>query len=391
MVEQYLFEFFSERTAPVSAITLVILLSIIAERSLSNLNSRDLQSYLGLSGASKALFYFLLLLWGALFSFLFVGLLILITDIIRPGIPRNDAEQAIWRFTLTKVTASTAVMVALIALPFTLVRLSFLSRQTSAQESGILVDRMNSANEALGSTITSEGVAVPNLAVRVGAIIALEKIADDVVAERQNILRMLAFYIFERASNSAPPAGQKKGLPSDIQAALDACKQIVDHLKKDGLLENEQIIDLRGAGFGNWRLLNSCFSNSLLNVVDFTKSGLYGAMFEHCHLRAIRAVGTRFSNVDFNYCTLRDWETGKNTALVNCSFRGTALYRLDFQKVKIDGTDFSSAYADRSVQLPNGIRRPRHWSKKNLAEERFRMALKRWRRWEEAGRSGSYT
>ena len=144
-------------------------------------------------------------------------------------IPNPDQQKQVWnwRFTLAQLAALTTVLGAVIALPVTINRLILSRRQTKTAEEGLITDRINKAVEMLGADKTvkrqrrrgnsrlayakgedgkpdftkpiMEEVSEPNIEVRIGAIYALERIAQDSDRDHVQIMEILCAYIRQNA------------------------------------------------------------------------------------------------------------------------------------------------------------------------------------------------
>ena len=100
-----------------------------------------------------------------------------------------------------------AALAGLIALPMTLIRLHYTRRQTLAEEEGLIPDRINAAVLGLGAEKTVKDAVngqvlertEPNIEVRIGAILALERIAKNNLDVHVQIMELLGTYIRENA------------------------------------------------------------------------------------------------------------------------------------------------------------------------------------------------
>ena len=101
-----------------------------------------------------------------------------------------------------------AALAGLIALPVTLIRLHYTRRQTLAEEEGLITDRINAAVLGLGAEktvkVTEDGQVIertePNIEVRIGAILALERIAKNNLDVHVQIMEIFTTYPIENAS-----------------------------------------------------------------------------------------------------------------------------------------------------------------------------------------------
>ena len=104
---------------------------------------------LGLNGVPFSAVLPFLLFLALLFSGLLFGLLALLQEIFSQGFPEGKDAKAEWRFVLTKIAAFTAVLGAVVALPFTLIRLSLNRQQVDTALEALTNDKMNTAVDDL--------------------------------------------------------------------------------------------------------------------------------------------------------------------------------------------------------------------------------------------------
>jgi uncharacterized protein YjbI with pentapeptide repeats len=218
-------------------------------------------------------------LWSLLFLTFVAGLLWVIGHLLWHG-PALTAEDAPdYRWHLLTLTALTAALGAVVALPFTLLRTGYAARQTRTAEENLTTDLINKAVEGLGAqkevnrlgrtvrfadendrpdsifelkgtresdeTVKVTHVAdwqnitqtVPNIEVRFGAIYALERIAQDSDRDHVRIMEILCAYIRQNApaSGAQPnPLGRWPDYPEDTnQEVLKERGEKLDARKAD--------------------------------------------------------------------------------------------------------------------------------------------------------------
>lgn len=196
---------------------------LIARLPVSNYTGQSvplvvLRDKLGLQGINSGLFFIGFMLWLVLFLLLFAGLVWAIADIIVAAIPKPAEQEAVWawRFSILKLASLTAVLGAVVALPFTLIKLSLTQQQNRISQEGLITDRINRAVEQLGHAEPS---------VRMGAILQLERILRDSEVDRVMVLETLNAYIKERSAIEARENEDidrsDLGVSIDVQAALN--------------------------------------------------------------------------------------------------------------------------------------------------------------------------
>lgn len=146
----------------------------------------SLRDTMGLNGISLVIIWAVAMVWTAIVCLLLFGLVRGTLGLIWLDIPIAKTEVWDWRFSIAQIVALTTVLGAVLAFPFTLVRLEYNSRQTKTAEQVHITDRIGQAVEQLGNT---------NVAVRMGAIHSLERVMRDSEEDRVMIMRTLNAYL----------------------------------------------------------------------------------------------------------------------------------------------------------------------------------------------------
>ncbi|MFS4438701.1 pentapeptide repeat-containing protein [Paracoccaceae bacterium GXU_MW_L88] len=175
----------------------------------------ELKGILGAENMHPWLFYGVAIIWAGVALFLLCGLMLTIGRVVFSAFPITDENLVKARFGLLSVAAITATLAAVIALPFSLLRARDMHRQTTAQEEDLLTTRINEAVTALGSQKEYSYVrrakvyteTRPNLEVRIGAILALERLAQKNLDVHIQIMEILCAYVRENA-----PASEARAL-----------------------------------------------------------------------------------------------------------------------------------------------------------------------------------
>lgn len=156
----------------------------------------------------------LALVWLLLLTMLVFGLFWVVVTLLWQAGAQTPGEVLDLRWSLLTLTALTAALGAVVALPFTLIRTHSHARQTQVAEQGLLADRITRSVEALSND---------DIIVRTGAIYALEKIMRDSVESRISLWKIVNAYLLrEQESLTIRVASPtQKRLREDLQAALD--------------------------------------------------------------------------------------------------------------------------------------------------------------------------
>lgn len=183
-------------------------------------------------------------------------------------------------------------------------------------------DRLDLDRDANFTTRYTQAIAqlgdTSSLAIRLGGVYALERLAGESMQDRQTIVDVLAAFLREKSV--APPRGVKQpihaAITGDIHAAAVALGRITSARRPT------QPTDLRGANLAGARLIGADFSEALLEGASFSGSDLRGATFNDAVI-----VDTDFGGAD-----LRD-----------AQFIATVIHDANFFEANLVGTQFTNA------------------------------------------------
>ena len=254
-----------------------------------------------------------------------------------------------------------AALVAAATLIFTLIRVWIVERTTTATEEGLITDRINAAVASLGAEKTikedDKERTVPNIEVRIGAILALERMAKKNADVHIQIMEILTAYIRENAPVTEEEHERKPR--QDIQLAFTVIgrrppKRIaLERLQKFRLdLNNCDLTRIEGRGF------------------DFAKADFIGTRFVRSHLVT--------ANMQYAYLVNANLQHARH--LTDAFLRGAALKSIDFTNIPISQDQLELTFGDESVILPKSLDRPSHWPHEDLSPTLFRH---QWRAWHE--------
>ncbi|SFS44121.1 Uncharacterized protein YjbI, contains pentapeptide repeats [Sulfitobacter marinus] len=332
----------------------------------------QLQKRLGLSGFNSGLLFVAIALWAVIFGSLVLGLLAVVWSFILAATPQGSEQTWDWRFSLAKMAALTATVGAVVALPFTMIRLTLTQRQTLAAEEGLITDRISKAVEGLGAEKTvkdkDDESTKPNLEVRIGAIYALERIAQDSLRDHIQIMEILCAYIRENAplreteknpfqiwedkaaedadKPKMPGSGEiytwAKKLPkprTDIQVALEVIGR-----RASRQIKVEREATVRGSAVGyRLDLRSTCLQGADLRELEFTR-----CLFNQAQLQGADLLMAQLQGAELNGAELQ----GAN--LYGAKLQGARLGRAQLQgaylsAAKLQGADLSAAQLQRAI------------------------------------------
>ena len=234
------------------------------------------------------------------------------------------------------------------------------ARNLAIAQEGQITDRFTKAIEQLGNK--------DSIAVRLGGIYALERIAKDSERDHWPIMEILTAYVRENApwrEEEGPVSHDVEKVkdtlkppPADIQSILDVISRRTRSYEK-----SDQHIYLFRTNLRRCLLHNANLEKAYLAQVHLEWSYLNGANFEGAflHLAHLEEAFLREANL-------------KNADLTNAYLKGAKLIYAEFngatlQGCHLEGTSLTyakgltqdqinSAYTDEKTELPSGLKIP---------------------------------
>ncbi|MBT2130702.1 pentapeptide repeat-containing protein [Planktotalea lamellibrachiae] len=332
------------------------------------------------------------------------------------------------------------VLAAFVGFPFVVWRAVVAHRQADTAQQDMITDRINKAVENLGTTrlVREKTLKIhterqppaqnnpfkikpdsafsmfgnetpndthnevervePNLEVRLGGILALERIAQEEPSFHIQIMEILTAYVRE---NSRVRSSTQ--MRTDIQLTIEVIgrrsQQQIDierhnsrsNLGPDGSgfsldlsscdLSGVRVVELNleHANFHGTDFRNSLFSRCQLQHSRFANSSFKGVLFIQCSLASVHLSEISLSDASFNNCDLSrafvtDCATNTETVFSECSVEGTAFRKVDLSEIQDFATNFGLSFLDGSSASPAGydIDRPDHWSSEELSYLSFK-------------------
>jgi uncharacterized protein YjbI with pentapeptide repeats len=212
---------------------------------------------------------------------------------------------------------------------FALFALYLTFRRVKVAEQGHITDRYTKAIEQLGA-LTAENK--PNVEVRLGAIYALERTAQDSSRDHWTIMEVLTAYVRQNAAapEQVPTKEENekaiaKGPATEIKAILT----VLGRRRKDRGREQEgQFLDL---------------SQSDLRGADLTESDVVGASFERAHLEGSFFQWAHVGEACFDNAHV-EGARFDGAHLENATFRVAHLEGAEFYAADVEGAHFSEAH-----------------------------------------------
>ena len=264
-------------------------------------------------------------------------------------------------------------LVAAATLFFTLIKTWINERTTTAEEEGLITDRINAAVASLGAEKTikkgkdEDEETVPNIEVRIGAILALERMAKKNADVHIQIMEILTAYIRENAPVTEEKHNRKPR--QDVQLAFTvigrrpeesiALERMHDfHLD----LRNCDLtrIVIHGLNFDCARFDDSIFNSAILIVTSMQSS----------YLNRVSMRSAYLSNVNFN--KVKFFET--------VSLEFSCVRKCNLSDSGISQDQINVVFGDGSVTLPDSITWPSHWPKEELSDREFYTKWEEWKK-----------
>ena len=205
----------------------------------------------------------------------------------------------------------------------------FTFRQFQLNQEGHITDRFTHAIDQLGDE---------KLAVRVGGIAALGRIARDSAKDHEPVMESLAAFVRERSNElrqgqAANTADDIPHLGGDLQTAAT----ILGHRPERRQRAESRRINLRGACLGRVHLRKAHYEGMALTNADFRRAQLTGIHLNHALLRGAR----------FEKAMLEEAHLG-GAFLVGADLRYARLAAADFDKAWLFGANFEGAQVNRA-------------------------------------------
>ncbi len=242
-------------------------------------------------------------------------------------------------------------------------------RQNDTAEQGLITDRINKATEGLGKNDKDGN---PVREVRLGALYALERIAQDSLRDHIRIMKIICGYVrINRLLWDAKVRKiEKEPVQEDIRAAINIIANRYNwttdknHLKTE---KNQRYkLDLRYCNLHNVDLYDAELSGASLIGAILTRAILVRAKFNDANL----------SEVNLNDATLigADMENAKTTVAY--------AYKVDLSECKnLTQEQLDDMYCGMDVTIDKEkFNRPDHWPKINLSEDAFIKEYNKWKK-----------
>ena len=278
-------------------------------------------------------------------------------------------------------------LAGLAALPFFLIRMWVEERKTKTAEQGHMTDRINKAVEALGAEKTSKNLdektgevrefTEPNLEVRIGAILALERISQDSQRDHWPVMEILTAYLKNNTSL------EKNPLPVELANLPDIDKhnnrsyssKLVNYMQKfpDPRSDIQLIMTVLGRRSWTDRAI-SYFKEQVLDLryLNLCKVNLIGAKFLAAEFSCSCLIGSYLNHTNLNYADLSGTNLAcsklNNTNLSFTNLTAANLSHVNLTYIDQEFVNFDLSFGDIGTLLSDGIKRPEHWNLQMLEQ-----------------------
>lgn len=261
------------------------------------------------------------------------------------------------------------VLAAVIGVPFLVWRSVVAHMQVTVAEQGQITDRINKAVDGLGATksvkrqrVNSKGkkvfekgeleepdfskpvmeeISEPNLEVRIGAIYALERIAQDSPRDHIQIVDVICAYIRNNAQQTNLTVREAPFKRATIRPDVQVALQVLGRRRENGKrIERQRFhrmdlsgTDLSGADFSKGDFFGAILANCRLEACDFDETDLGGAQFQGSLLCYSTFWNTKLVGADFSHSKISPtkWTTSINRAELS----GACFFGADLSDLKI--------------------------------------------------------
>jgi hypothetical protein len=211
-------------------------------------------------------------------------------------------------------------LIQIVGIAFALLALYLAWRRVNVSEQGLITDRYTRAIEQLGATDKDGN---PNVEVRLGAIYALERVAQDSARDHWTIMEVLTAYVRKNApvpTDENPRERYAQGPATEIQAILT----VLGRRKRGHLREGDRRLDLsrtdlRHAKLSQLHLDRVRFDYAFMKRADLSMAHVLGASFAGCDLSEAWFSGTYAERADFQDSVLFS-TIFRSAWLTGCSF-----------------------------------------------------------------------
>jgi hypothetical protein len=202
-----------------------------------------------------------------------------------------------------------------------------------------------------------EQLASPEIAVRLGGIYALERIAKDSEKDHWTIIEVLTAFVREKR-----PWKEEKEPSTEITTDIQAVLTVIGRRSCEKEEENQKP-DLKSTDFRRTNL-----REAKLQKVSFLGANLQKVIFNNARLQKAEFLGAELQEADLCNANLQEaWFLGANLQeanLCDADLQGAFLHEADLTGAKnLKQEQIDKAFGDKNTtRLPEYLKAPAHWS-----------------------------
>ena len=229
--------------------------------------------------------------------------------------------------------------------------------RTETAEQGLITDRLNKATEGLGKNNADSGN--PVVEVRLGALYALERIAQDSIRDHVQIMEILCAYVRYNSPRTYETDKADRSFPlrEDIQAAITIIG------RREKWPECQKRMDIEEE-----REYSINLTNCYLHAINFSDVNLHNALFDGADLRYALLFNADMRFASFfgtdlrNACMDEADMSGvhiKGAEMKGAEMENAYVYRGDFSNcVGLDEYQIKEMFLGIDVKIPTDWKHP---------------------------------
>jgi len=306
----------------------------------------------------------------------------------------NEANGNLIRSRLILLTALTATLGAVVALPVTLRRLRLTRKQTWAAEETIFNDKVAEALRDLYAqrqvTLFVDGkhldVWEDDIVRRTTAIDRLERLVSERPNEVSSVASVLSVYVRELSKAEKPITVDEGNIEVDWRETLKDVEKRFDMERAVQTLgrlrqyDEKLVIDLSHANLQKMNLRRLNFAKSRLIATHMQGASLYGTKMQDADLVRTQLQGADLKLAQFQGAYLPRAQFDRITRFESAIFRGSAVTDLDLSTIMLTQGQVDQMFGDDSVKLPDGIDPPKRFLKSYKNYDDFGEAWSAWQK-----------
>ncbi|MFV1464886.1 MULTISPECIES: pentapeptide repeat-containing protein [unclassified Phaeobacter] len=355
-----------------------------------------LKDILGLGQFGDGLFLLLALMWSGLFLALFTGLLLMLWELIWFVVPQNPLAEASARFALLRLAAMTATLGAVVALPFTLIRIRLTREANKTADESLFNDKINAATEDLHAMRQrwdeeqKQNIWEDDITRRNAAIDRLEGLVKERPDTAPRVSRLLSVYVRELSREVPPEIPPEDVATKELRtwaqgltvkrSDMENAVQVLGRMRSiDGVDPNRITIDLREANLQGFdlsklRLQGALFVNARMQGTCLHRAQIQNASLCGAHLQSADLSWARVQNATFTEAQMQEAVLNgaymERTRFVDADMQGAQLYEASMHGANLSWATLEQAYL-RKARLQGSRLVGTRMRDANLSEAQF--------------------